>query len=572
MKPTPPPQATTPVTLQAVVDRLAAYDALSPSRKRDLRSAVLSYAKLIGRPAAEIRLDLAEIRATLNRTLPARAQISRKRWSNLRSDLARAIDASGLLPMLTTADLEIDEVWSSLLATADQRIRRGLSRFVRWASLRRIAPELVGSDTIERFVIELDATTLIRNLRDLPRMVAKAWNALVELHAGAGLRPVAVPSNRPAPTRIPWEQFPASFRADTEQYLTWASVPDPLAEGARPKKLAPLSLRLLRGHFHSAASAAAAAGVPLDQIKSLASLVEVEAFPALLRHRWQQDGGELSAYTFGIANTFTAIASEWVKAPAERIAKLKELRSKLGGLPTGLTEKNKALLRQFDDPRLLSALLELPDKLWRAARRKMATSRWPFIELQTALAIDILLHVPMRMQNLTSLQFDVHLHWPQGRRRPALLTLRAAEVKNDVALEFEIPTALAERLQVFRNEIAPAVTGNRPDRVFITFGGGPRCQGAISVAIEKALLRHLGLKMTCHQFRHLAAKIILDENPGAYELVRQLLGHKNLKTTMRFYAGVNTLRASRAHNALLQKIRESKFGRCRKARIIGGAR
>ena len=138
-------------------------------------------------------------------------------------------------------------------------------------------------------------------------------------------------------------------------------------------------------------------------------------------------------------------------------------------MPIGLTEKNKALLRKFDDPRLLAALLELPDKLWRAARRGLATSRWPFIDLQTALAIDLLLHVRLRMQNLSSLRFDAHLHWPQGRRKPALLTFRGDETKNDVPLEFEIPTALAERLQVYRNEIAPAVIGERPDAVFVTF-------------------------------------------------------------------------------------------------------
>ena len=86
---------------------------------------------------------------------------------------------------------------------------------------------------------------------------------------------------------------------------------------------------------------------------------------------------------------------------------------------------------------------------------------------------------------------------------------------------------LADRLQVYRNEIAPAVIGERPDAVFVSLTGKPRTQGAIKVAIEKAVLRHLGVKITPHQFRHLAAKIVLDDNPGAYELVRQLLGHKN---------------------------------------------
>ena len=35
-----------------------------------------------------------------------------------------------------------------------------------------------------------------------------------------------------------------------------------------------------------------------------------------------------------------------------------------------------------------------------------------------------------------------------------------------------------------------------------------------------------------------------------------MLGHKNLKTTIAFYAGINTKRAGRAHAQLLMRIRE----------------
>jgi hypothetical protein len=41
MKIDPLPQTATPVTLQTVVDRIAAHPGLSTSRRRDLRSAVL---------------------------------------------------------------------------------------------------------------------------------------------------------------------------------------------------------------------------------------------------------------------------------------------------------------------------------------------------------------------------------------------------------------------------------------------------------------------------------------------------------------------------------------------------
>ena len=74
-------------------------------------------------------------------------------------------------------------------------------------------------------------------------------------------------------------------------------------------------------------------------------------------------------------------------------------------------------------------------------------------------------------------------------------------------------TVLADRLHIYRNEIAPEVIGRRPDVIFLTRrarrGARLHCN-----AIQKADLRHLGVKMTPHQFRHLCAKIILDCNPG----------------------------------------------------------
>ena len=566
MKPNPPPPSAGPATLKTVLDRLAAEVGLSDTRRRDLRSAVTSFAKLRDRAPAVIPLDLADIRATLDGMVPAGAKVSPKRWANLRSDLAAAIAASGLRPMLKTRGLRPDEAWSRLLAPADRRVRLALSRFGKWASLRGIGPESVEDGTIERFIAELEAATLIRNLRTMRRTVAIAWNVLVDLHQGAGLRHVSAPPDRYVEIRAFWQRIPASFREDRDRYHSWAAVPDPLADDARARALAPLTLRLRRTHIHSAVTAAAAAGIPVAQITSLASLVEPETFRAILRHCWREDGDKLTAYSHGIAITLIAIASEWVKAPADQVATLKTLRGKLGTLPTGLTEKNTALLRRFEDPRLITELIELPDRLWRAARCDLAASRRAFIDLQNALAIDLLLHAPMRMQNLSSLTFDQHLHWPQGRRKPALITIGSDETKNDAPLEFEIPTVLAERLQVYRNEIAPRVTGKRPDAVFVTWAGKPRTQAAIALAIEKTILRHLGLKMTCHQFRHLAAKIFLDAHPHAHESLRQLLGQKNLKTTVNFYAGLNTRRAGRAHADLIMKIRESNLGRMRRRR------
>jgi integrase len=147
-----------------------------------------------------------------------------------------------------------------------------------------------------------------------------------------------------------------------------------------------------------------------------------------------------------------------------------------------------------------------------------------------------------------------------------MVVFESEDTKNRIKLEYEIPTALADRLLTYRNEIAPKVTGRRPDAVFVAWTGKPRGQSAITVAIEKAIARNLGVKLTPHQFRHIVAKIILDANPGAYELVRQMLGHKNLKTTTGFYAGIDTRRAGRAHADLVLKLRKASLRGSRRLR------
>jgi integrase len=552
MKTIAPPVASTHATMQDVLDRLATNVELAEYRKRDLRSAVISFGKLSDRVPSSIMLDLGEIRSILDNPPPSHARLSAKRRANLRSDLTSAIDASGLHPILKTAGIEFDPAWAALLQSAPQlRIRNGLSRLGRWASLRKIAPEAVSEATLRQFSDHLAANTLVRNQRS---SVIGAWNLLAATRPELARIQAHAPLN--APTRTPWETLPASFRADVDNYLNWCAVPNALDDDARVRKLAPTTLRLRRDHIHSAVTAVHAAGTNLDGLTSLEILVEPATFKRLLRKFYEADGNKLTAYTHGVAGTLIAVAIEWVKASAPDIAEMKKLRGRLGSLLSGLTDKNKSMLRRFDDPRLLHSLLQLPDKLWRKARRDLAKSKRPFIDLQCALAIDILLHTPLRMKNLAAVNFVDNLHWPQGRGKPAMIRFDESDTKNGLALEYELPAHLADRLWTYRNEIALAVTGERPDAVFVATTGKPRTQAAITVAIEKTIMKNVGIKLTPHQFRHIAAKLALDANPGAFEAVRELLGHKNMKTTTNYYAGVDTRRAGQAHTNLIMSLKE----------------
>ena len=50
--------------------------------------------------------------------------------------------------------------------------------------------------------------------------------------------------------------------------------------------------------------------------------------------------------------------------------------------------------------------------------------------------------------------------------------------------------------------------------------------------------------MTVHQFRHAAGALLLKHRPGEYELVRQLLGHRSVQTTINSYIGLENIQAS----------------------------
>lgn len=541
-------------TLRDVLDRIAAKSDIAHSRKRDLRSAILSFSKLADEAPAFIPLDLSELRRVLDETDGALAKVSAKRRTNLRSDLVSAIEASGAHPMLKTGALELDPAWKRLLdPISDPRIRSGLSRFARWCSLNSTMPEAVNEIVVDRFAQDLKARTLIRNADGQHGAVVVAWNRLAAQKPG--LPTITAQAGAKVLKRVPWEHLPATFFADLQKHLVWCAMPDALDDDARATRLAPATIRLRRDHVHSAATAAVAAGVAPQSLRTLADLVQLDTFKAILRKLYAGDGAVLTPYTHGVAGTLIAIATESAGSSTDEISALKKLRRKLGTLPPGLTDKNKSFLRRFDDTQLFDSLLKLPDKIWRNAQRGLSKSKRPFIDIQTSLAIDILLVIPLRMKNLASLSFRDHLHWPNGRGKPAMLIIEGTETKNGIPIESEIPTELADRLWTYRAEIAPAVISKCPDALFVTTTGRPRTQGAVTVSIEKAVYRSIGIRLTPHQFRHFAAKVILDANPGAHELVRQLLVHKNMKTTTNYYAGINTMRAGRAHAELLMQLK-----------------
>jgi integrase len=63
--------------------------------------------------------------------------------------------------------------------------------------------------------------------------------------------------------------------------------------------------------------------------------------------------------------------------------------------------------------------------------------------------------------------------------------------------------------------------------------------------------------MTVHQFRHAAGALILQRRPGEYELVRRLLGHRNVQTTINSYIGLENIQASEIFSQIVMEHMDS---------------
>lgn len=181
---------------------------------------------------------------------------------------------------------------------------------------------------------------------------------------------------------------------------------------------------------------------------------------------------------------------------------------------------------------------------------------WPnfrtLAKAQAALAIGLLTYMPVRPENLCELEFDKHLFVRSERGAISTLELDSPEVKNEREIGFDIPPHLTRMLLEYRDCIAPKHVGHRPKRLFVNIDGTPKNQKTVASLVATYARKRAGIILTPHQFRHLGAKTLLDANPGNFVGVKELLGHRNLKTTM-IYAGINTRRAGRHHYELIEK-------------------
>lgn len=197
----------------------------------------------------------------------------------------------------------------------------------------------------------------------------------------------------------------------------------------------------------------------------------------------------------------------------------------------------------------------MPKAIVRALPREGAPSYALAIQVQSALAIAILTTAPMRAKNLASLRLGRHVVQtrPGGVRH---IVIPTEEVKNDTPLTFEISDPLGAVMDIYLARCRPLLSEDPEGFLFPSRRGGAKTPGTLAEQLKRTLRQETGIDLNAHAFRHLAAKLFLAEHPGEYEMVRLLLGHKDLNTTIKFYCGLEQADALRRYDALIDRYRK----------------
>lgn len=545
---------------------LAAPD-LDPRKRQEVASALRALAKALRLPMASISTLPADLVRLLKDFTPALAGFSAGRWRNAVSLTRFALAWAGLCTVPARFNQALSPAWAALIDQLNgPGDRYKLGHLGRYCTAAGIPPVQVDDQVMSNFLSDLQTRSLASDPRRKHRDAAMAWNRIVAACTEWPQQVVLVPDNCHC-FALPWTSFPSTLKDDADAYFDRLAAPDPCGESPFDP-LRPASIKTRKKQLHLYISALVLQGVAAKELRTLADVVRLEHVAKGLEFYWNRAGKQASQHGGQIAGLIRSIAKHWVKVDSVRVDRLKAMARRITPRQSGMTTRNKDRLRPLADPKALAGLLTLPGCIRKEVTAAGMPTRSLALQLQTALAIEILLMTSIRIRNLSELKIGKNLI--RGRDGGVTLVLFEDEVKNRVEHEVVLPDQTVRLLDLYLAKYWPLLAGH--DAIFLLPGkqpGKPKCQDGIRQPLQDMIRKRCGLSFHPHLCRHLGAMILLKQNPGAYGQVQRMLGHKSINTTAAFYTGMETaavMEHYHAHVAFLRGDAISMLAVVRRAR------
>jgi integrase len=541
------------LTLADIGDCLRRDPDLEKRRREGMLAALTTAAAVLERNPAEIPADPLLLRRRLAEASPVKRGITLGTWKNVRSLAVRAVGR--IVPTSPGRRTNrLDPAWQALADASKRHFKQRVrtSGLMHFCSARGIPPEAVDQPTFEAFREDL-AQTLRKDPAEAYRETVVAWNKAVDTVPGwPGFKAVR-PSRRKTWT-LPWSEFPL-LHPGREVWLQQLANRDPVDDGPRSQELRPSTIKSMDTMLRESASALALQGWDPATFCEIRHFGTLDAFKAVIRGMIKQRGGLPGGHIVQVAWMLKSIATHMTKVPADQMDEMKKIIRRLEKKTrqTGMTVTNDDRLMPFEDPATVKRFLEAPERmLTDAGKTKIRQDAARLAGM--ALAHELLVMTLMRVGNLVDIDIDRHIVRVGGL---VWLKIPGTEVKNGKPLKFPLPASTVALLDIY-------LSGHRHHLVTIPttalFPGRKnefRDRSNFGAKLKKMVKRYTGLTVHPHLFRHIGAKLYLEHHPGAYEVVRRLLGHSSLEVTTKTYTGTETVAAIRDYQASILRRRSA---------------
>jgi integrase len=519
-----------------------------------MASAVRVMSGVLGQPVTDIPADPRLLRPRIAQITAISVNIKEARWRNVKSLFNAALTISGTSTMGRRSSATLAPEWRDQIARIPDRYDRAkLSKLARFCSLQGVPPNGVDDAVLTAFG-EMLLRSSVERPKQVHRDAALTWNRMLDRSKGWSTVRLKVPNNKRT-YALPLEAFPQSFGTDLKAYLDRQTGKNLF--GNTPTPASPVTLRCHRTWLLELASALVLSGRKISSIRSLKSLVAIDAAKLALTFFWHRNGERnKSGQLHNFARLIINIAKHWVKVKTDHLDALRDIRREVNPGKGEMTERNRSRLRAFNDPVNVERLVNLPTRMMRTVARLAKPGYNDAVRAQTAIAITLQLVAPLRAKNLAGLRLDRHI----VRSRPGdgavvHLVIPAGEVKNDNPLEFELQRDVVRILDLYLKEFRPLLVTDGSSYLFPARQGGAKTPAQLAEQIKRAIKIGASLTMNVHLFRHVCAFLFLKAHPGEYETVRLLLGHSSLAVTVRAYCGLERDDAVRRYDQLIDSYR-----------------
>jgi integrase len=547
-----PTLADVQATLRGIAD-------VKPAKRRRIENAFTSVWRYTGVALRDIPATMPGLVKIMQTIEPAAHGIKRATITNMRNLVMHGMKHSGLVPELAHYGEHrkpLSPSWSVVMSrVASLHEKTTLWSFVHYLNDDDLAPSTVSNAQFDAFVKHLEATSARANQHTLTRATGRYWNELRVRYPDLKLQELTTPASRLRRHSNAISDFPHPFQDDLKIYRAWLVGDDIFDDNARDRTVSELTADMYVRRIHRVVSILVAGGLPIEKVTGLRVLVEPDMFKRIRTGLQAADKSAQLTETFQTLIQLTQIAKDWLRCDGEHVQRLVKERKKIKKPVMVMTDKNKKLVAQFDDPETTKRLFKAPAEIWKRVKKDSKLSdRTRLAKAQAALGIGILTTMPLRLGNLTDLTFGKTIILRPGGTSSIIIPMEATKASR--AIEFDIPDYLAVMLAEYFTDIAPAMLGCYPKQLFCRTDSVGKGFAQVRYLIQSYFKEYVGFHMNPHAFRHLCAKLILDNDPGAHTLVQELLGHKSVETSTAFYAGLSSRRAGRHHNALIQQTME----------------